>query len=34
MSRRPVLESGSIGVGGRVSPGGAVAVEIAGVNAR
>ena len=34
MNGCPVLKSSSIGVGGRVSPGGAVAVEIASVDAR
>ena len=34
MNGRPVLECGSIGVGGRYPPGSAVAVEIAGIDAR
>ena len=34
MSGCPVLKSGSVGVGDRLSPGGAVTVQIAGVDAR
>ena len=34
MSGHTVRESGSIGVGSRITQGGAVAVEIAGIDAR